>query len=77
MPLFMGITGVNEHIEPVFNAVLPSAVVMQVSLATSFNAPSTARQQFAALLRLKCNWDSWQSLLAYQHQHCRQYYFSD
>jgi hypothetical protein len=24
----MGITGVNEHIEPVFNAVLSSAVVM-------------------------------------------------
>ncbi|EPJ48405.1 MAG: hypothetical protein OFPII_06120 [Osedax symbiont Rs1] len=32
MPFFMGITGVNEHIEPVFNAVLPSAVVMQRSL---------------------------------------------
>ncbi len=31
MPLFMGITGVNEHVEPVFNAVLPSAVVMQRS----------------------------------------------
>ncbi len=32
MPLFMGITGVNEHVEPVFDAVLPSAVVMQRSL---------------------------------------------
>jgi len=31
-PLFKGITGVNEHIEPVFNAALPSAVVMQRSL---------------------------------------------
>ncbi|EPJ46514.1 MAG: hypothetical protein OFPII_19890 [Osedax symbiont Rs1] len=37
----MGITGVNEHIEPVFNAVLPSAVitpsgaVMQRSLCTT------------------------------------------
>ncbi len=30
-PSFMGITGVNEHIEPVFKAVLPSAVVMQSS----------------------------------------------
>jgi len=28
VPLFMGITGVNEHIEPVFNAVLSNAVVM-------------------------------------------------
>ncbi len=28
VPLFMGITGVNEHIEPVFNAVLPSAVII-------------------------------------------------
>ncbi len=35
VPLFMGITGVNEHIEPVFNAVLPSAVVMQMSRNTS------------------------------------------
>jgi len=28
VPLFMGITGVNEHFEPVFNAVSPSAVIM-------------------------------------------------
>jgi len=28
VPLFMGITGVNEHVEPVFNAVLPSAVII-------------------------------------------------
>ncbi len=28
VPLTLGITGVNEHIEPVFNAVLPSAVIM-------------------------------------------------
>jgi len=28
VPLFMGITGVNEHIELVFNAVLSNAVVM-------------------------------------------------
>ncbi|EPJ44535.1 MAG: hypothetical protein OFPII_34080 [Osedax symbiont Rs1] len=27
-PSLMGITGVNEHIEPVFNAVLPSAVII-------------------------------------------------
>ncbi len=25
----MGITGVNEHVEPVVNAVLPSAVIKQ------------------------------------------------
>ncbi len=31
----MGITGVNEYIEPVFNAVLPSAVVMQRSRLVS------------------------------------------
>ncbi len=31
VPLFMGITGASEHIEPVFNAVFPSAVVMQRS----------------------------------------------
>jgi len=28
VPLFTGITGVNEHIELVFNAVLSNAVVM-------------------------------------------------
>ncbi|EPJ47315.1 MAG: hypothetical protein OFPII_05070 [Osedax symbiont Rs1] len=28
VPFFMGITGVNKHVEPVFNAVLPSAVIM-------------------------------------------------
>jgi len=27
-PFFMGITGVNEHIEPVCIAVLPSAVII-------------------------------------------------
>jgi len=32
VPLFMGITGVNEHIELVFNAVLSNAVVMLRSL---------------------------------------------
>ncbi|EPJ46647.1 MAG: hypothetical protein OFPII_19050 [Osedax symbiont Rs1] len=35
MPFFMGITSVNEHVEPVFNAVLPSAVVMQRSQCTN------------------------------------------
>ncbi len=28
VPFFMGITGVNEHTEPVFNAVLPNAVII-------------------------------------------------
>ncbi|EPJ49488.1 MAG: hypothetical protein OFPII_00400 [Osedax symbiont Rs1] len=28
MPFFMGITGVNQHVEPLFNAVLPRAVIM-------------------------------------------------
>ncbi|EPJ43361.1 MAG: hypothetical protein OFPII_42080 [Osedax symbiont Rs1] len=27
-PFFIGITGINEHIEPAFNAVLPSAVII-------------------------------------------------
>ncbi|EPJ43578.1 MAG: hypothetical protein OFPII_40700 [Osedax symbiont Rs1] len=31
----MGITGVNEHVEPVFNTVFPSAVVMQRSQKVS------------------------------------------
>ncbi|EPJ46475.1 MAG: hypothetical protein OFPII_20180 [Osedax symbiont Rs1] len=28
VPFFMGIIGVSKHIEPVFNAVLPSAVII-------------------------------------------------
>lgn len=32
VPLFMGITGVNEHVEPIFNAVLLSAVVLRPPL---------------------------------------------
>ncbi|EPJ47731.1 MAG: hypothetical protein OFPII_11430 [Osedax symbiont Rs1] len=28
VPSFMGITGVNEHVELVFNAVLSSAVII-------------------------------------------------
>ncbi len=27
-PSFMGIAGVNEHVEPVFNAVSPSTVII-------------------------------------------------
>jgi len=28
VPFFMGVTGVTEHIESVFNAVLPSTVII-------------------------------------------------
>ncbi|EPJ44857.1 MAG: hypothetical protein OFPII_31360 [Osedax symbiont Rs1] len=31
-PSFMGITGVGEHIEPVFNAVLPSAAIIPTGI---------------------------------------------
>ncbi|EPJ44196.1 MAG: hypothetical protein OFPII_36430 [Osedax symbiont Rs1] len=54
MSLFMGITGVNEHIEPVFNAVLPSAVIMQRSHGivasdqlTPIHQPSSAANSFS------------------------------
>jgi len=45
VPLFMGITGVNEHIELVFNAVLSNAVVMLRSLKV--NSPQLSRSSFA------------------------------
>jgi len=37
VPLLLGITGVNEHIELVFNAVLSNAVVMLESQSVSID----------------------------------------
>jgi len=46
VPLFTGITGVNEHIELVFNAVLSNAVVM---LRSPDSIQSTTVNDFSIL----------------------------